>query len=417
MLRHVFSFLLIWLLAITCTEAQSPNGVGASTAVASTNADSGAVRTVGESEAPWYSLFLDNRSDRFAALRLQRTELMRALTALEAEVKELRDKNSGLDDQVKRLVGAGDTFGSLISASRTQDQTGELARLKLSVTHMQEAVDIDIASKQAQLDVATKFPEPGRDQAQILASLNKDISELTLRKKQDSELMQLRIKELERQIAQASEDDERFRAIQQASDEEQAKNLADAQKALTDNGLAILQKRNEIAAVYAKIDAIDADVLKLIDVGDTDGWFKIIISCAFALLVAGVIYGFFSVISEREHVIGAIFSNDSGIQFVTIFSIIIAVILFGIIGVLEGRELSALLGGLSGYILGRNAATQKPATPVDLSGESGKTAADQTNSVTTKPEAEGAQGRAEKAESGTGASEDRADSAERRVPG
>lgn len=34
-------------------------------------------------------------------------------------------------------------------------------------------------------------------------------------------------------------------------------------------------------------------------------------------------------------------------------SAVIAIVLFGIIGELEGKELFALLGGLSGYILGR----------------------------------------------------------------
>src|SRR6476620_2525461 len=49
----------------------------------------------------------------------------------------------------------------------------------------------------------------------------------------------------------------------------------------------------------------------------------------------------------------AIFSGETGIQFLTLFSVVIAIILFGIINILEGKELAALLGGLSGYILGR----------------------------------------------------------------
>ena len=40
---------------------------------------------------------------------------------------------------------------------------------------------------------------------------------------------------------------------------------------------------------------------------------------------------------------------------------VIAIILFGIINILEGKELAALLGGLSGYILGRT--SQKGAPP------------------------------------------------------
>jgi hypothetical protein len=47
-----------------------------------------------------------------------------------------------------------------------------------------------------------------------------------------------------------------------------------------------------------------------------------------------------------------IFAGQAGIQFVTLFSFVIAIILFGIIDILEGKELAALLGGLSGYILG-----------------------------------------------------------------
>jgi hypothetical protein len=39
---------------------------------------------------------------------------------------------------------------------------------------------------------------------------------------------------------------------------------------------------------------------------------------------------------------------------------VIAIILFGITGILEGKELSALLGGLSGYILGRT--SDRPTT-------------------------------------------------------
>lgn len=93
----------------------------------------------------------------------------------------------------------------------------------------------------------------------------------------------------------------------------------------------------------------------------------------FAVLVGGVIIGFFVVAFTSEAVKTAIFAGDSGIQFVTMFSLVIAIILFGVLKILEGRELAALLGGLSGYILGRgsqkdqagrdNTPTTQPATP------------------------------------------------------
>ena len=74
---------------------------------------------------------------------------------------------------------------------------------------------------------------------------------------------------------------------------------------------------------------------------------------AFTILVGVVIAGFFLISFSSEDVKKAIFSNEAGIQFITLFAIVIAVILFGITGILEGKELAALLGGLSGYILGK----------------------------------------------------------------
>ena len=73
----------------------------------------------------------------------------------------------------------------------------------------------------------------------------------------------------------------------------------------------------------------------------------------FAVLVGAVILGFFTIAFTSEKVRDAIFTGESGIQFVTLFSLVIAIILFGVLKILEGKELAALLGGLSGYILGR----------------------------------------------------------------
>jgi hypothetical protein len=81
--------------------------------------------------------------------------------------------------------------------------------------------------------------------------------------------------------------------------------------------------------------------------------FKRTMSITFAALIATVIVGFFVIAFRDEKIRQAIFSGETGIQFLTLFSLVIAIILFGITQVLEGKELSALLGGLSGYILGR----------------------------------------------------------------
>jgi hypothetical protein len=81
--------------------------------------------------------------------------------------------------------------------------------------------------------------------------------------------------------------------------------------------------------------------------------FKSQISLYFAIVVGLMILCFFGVAFYDEKVRVTIFSGQTGMQFVTLFSIIIAIILFGITGILGDKELSALLGGLSGYILGR----------------------------------------------------------------
>jgi uncharacterized protein YjdB len=81
--------------------------------------------------------------------------------------------------------------------------------------------------------------------------------------------------------------------------------------------------------------------------------FKRTMSMIFSVLIGLVIAGFFTMAWIDPAVRRAIFSGQTGLQFVTLFSIVIAIILFGITGILEGKELAALLGGLSGYILGR----------------------------------------------------------------
>ena len=84
--------------------------------------------------------------------------------------------------------------------------------------------------------------------------------------------------------------------------------------------------------------------------------FRLISTGAFSALVAVVVGGFYLIAWFKDGIAAKIFSGEMGMQFVTLFLIVIAIILFGIMGTLEGRELAALLGGLSGYILGKASA-------------------------------------------------------------
>lgn len=98
---------------------------------------------------------------------------------------------------------------------------------------------------------------------------------------------------------------------------------------------------------------LEHKIADLLNIEDERNSFRTWISVSFCVLVAIVIIGFYVIALQKEQIAESIFSGEKGIQFVTIFLIIIAIILFGIMGILESKELSALLGGLSGYILGR----------------------------------------------------------------
>lgn len=114
------------------------------------------------------------------------------------------------------------------------------------------------------------------------------------------------------------------------------------------------QYRQSLVEKQHQETAVDGELTRRLDLERPKQTFKLEMSAVFAVLVGLVIVGFFLMAYRDEKVRRAIFSHQVGIQFVTLFSLVIAIILFGIIDVLEGKELAALLGGLSGYILGRS---------------------------------------------------------------
>lgn len=114
---------------------------------------------------------------------------------------------------------------------------------------------------------------------------------------------------------------------------------------------------NKVQNILKKTDQLSSVGTKVTELNNTSYVsqnFKKQISWSFAILVGIVILGFFITAYRDAEIRKTIFSGDSGLQFITIFSIIIAIILFGITGVLGGKELSGLIGGISGYILGRS---------------------------------------------------------------
>jgi|SRR6185436_2907084 len=82
------------------------------------------------------------------------------------------------------------------------------------------------------------------------------------------------------------------------------------------------------------------------------------ISIVFSSLIALILIVFFFLIYfKSDNNIGKEILGSVGLQFITLFVLIIAVILFGILGVLQSSELSAILSGISGYILGKGIQT------------------------------------------------------------
>ena len=118
-------------------------------------------------------------------------------------------------------------------------------------------------------------------------------------------------------------------------------------------------KVQEVLKKTDKLSGVGAKVTELNNTSYVSQNFKKQISWSFAFLVGLVIVGFFIVAYKDEKIRKSIFSGDSGLQFITIFSIIIAIILFGITEVLGGKEIAGLIGGISGFILGRTSSQPK----------------------------------------------------------
>lgn len=94
------------------------------------------------------------------------------------------------------------------------------------------------------------------------------------------------------------------------------------------------------------------------------------ISICFTVIIAILLIAFFLIVYLKSD---ASLSKDLlsgyGLQFITLFVLIIAVILFGILGILQSSELAAILSGISGYILGKGIQDKKPVNPTTTTPE------------------------------------------------
>jgi len=116
----------------------------------------------------------------------------------------------------------------------------------------------------------------------------------------------------------------------------------------------IKKRRDELEGKQAALVDLEDRISVSLNVGTNQYIYRTLVSAIFAAIVFYLVLQFFKIVQDNEEVKKSIFSGDAGIQFITLFSIVIAVILFGILEILGANELSALLGGLSGYILGKS---------------------------------------------------------------
>ncbi len=107
------------------------------------------------------------------------------------------------------------------------------------------------------------------------------------------------------------------------------------------------------ADTLSYLSKIDESISELIMSSDAERFFRLEMGVGFLALVTLLIVCFF-IFGSRSGSMKEIFKDDRGLQFITLFSLVIAITMFGLLNILEGKELAALLGGLSGYILGRS---------------------------------------------------------------
>lgn len=127
-------------------------------------------------------------------------------------------------------------------------------------------------------------------------------------------------------------------------------NTREGQKAKIDSDID--KNETQLEKLNDAVPAIDTRLSTLLSFEARQDNFRWWISLTYAIMVAAVIAGFFFVIWKSGKA-GELFSNQQGLQFITLFSLVIAIILFGVLRILEAKELSALLGAISGYVLGR----------------------------------------------------------------
>ncbi len=154
--------------------------------------------------------------------------------------------------------------------------------------------------------------------------------------------------DLEKEKKASRPNQERIDTIQRYID-----STAEELQGVKDNGPKLQEAKSDLGKKRRTEFNVEQKIASLFDTSKDVTRFRASATYTFAVLVFLVVSGFYLIAWYKQGVAATIFAGEMGMQFITLFLIVIAIILFGIMGTLEGKELAALLGGLSGYILGR----------------------------------------------------------------
>jgi len=114
--------------------------------------------------------------------------------------------------------------------------------------------------------------------------------------------------------------------------------------------------KNNLNNVYKDIETAENYLNDLSSRELTEFSFKKHIMVIVGALIAIILVCFFTgVLYKATDAVKQKLIGETGLQFITIFVIIIAVILFGVMNILKGSELAAILSAIAGYILGKTA--------------------------------------------------------------
>lgn len=252
---------------------------------------------------------------KFATFRNERRDLLSDISKMKSEIASLETTISSDNYEI-------------------EDQKYQLSMVESDIKSYTSSAEKDknkIKEKEAELE---KLKENGKKQNQTDEEYKWEIDDLEY----DIDSLKYSISRVEQFKEEKTEIEDKIKTLE-------AKLKSDK------DSLKIKKKTYEDS--QDQLEMVENRINDLLIPTTAQNEFKLWVTFAFTSLVALVILGFFIVSAIDSSVRQAIFSSQSGIQFITLFSLVIAIILFGITDILGGKELAALLGGISGYILGR----------------------------------------------------------------